>query len=360
MGSPICVLSEVEDPRRHNVVHRLGDMIMIAVASALCGGTSCVDFAQFARSKRVFLEGLLGEFAPPSHDTFSRVFRLLDPQAFSRQFAIFAAAFAEGVAGVVAIDGKALRRAYRTGMVAAPPLMVTAWAAQARVALAAVMPDPTEGGSEVTAALAVLDMLDLKGTVVTADALHCHRAMATRIRARGGDYALCLKGNQRKLRAAAQMALAAAGETPCAHLRERRHGRDERRSARVAAAPDFAENNAFPGACAIAEIVTQRGRAKAKTRLFLLSRIMTPEQALDTVRAHWSIENQLHWSLDVIMREDQIRARNDHAPANLAIITRAALNISNAIDDPKTPKRRRFLRCAWEDDYLQKALAYMR
>lgn len=359
MISPVRVLSEVEDPRRHNVVHRLGDIIIIAVASALCGGTSCVDFAQFARSKRGLLEELLGEFAPPSHDTFSRVFRLLDPDAFSRQFAAFAAAFGRGLAGVVAIDGKALRRAYRTGMVAAPPLMVTAWATQARLALAAVMPDPADGGNEVAAALAVLDMLDLKDTVVTADALHCHRAMATRIQARGGDYALCLKGNQRKLQAAAQAVLAAAPEAPRAHHRERRHGRDERRSARVVPAPGFAENHAFPGACAIAEIVSQRGKAKPRTRLFLLSRIMTAEQALDTVRAHWGIENHLHWSLDVILREDQIRARTDHAPANLALITRAALNIINAIDDPKTPKRRRFLRCAWEEQYLQKALAYM-
>ena len=359
MRSPVRLLSEVEDPRRHNVVHRLGDMIIIAVASALCGGTSCVDFAQFARSKRGFLEEVLGAFAPPSHDTFSRVFRLLDPAAFSRQFAIFAAAFAEGLAGVVAIDGKALRRAYRTGMAAAPPLMVTAWATQARLALAAVMPDPAEGGNEVAAALAVLDMLDLRGMVVTADALHCHRAMATRIRARGGDYALCLKGNQRTLQAAARAVLAAAPTAPRAHRRERIHGRDERRTARVAAAPGFAERTGFPDACAIAEIVTQRGTAKPRTRIFLLSQTLTPEQALDTVRAHWSIENHLHWSLDVILREDHIRARCDHAPANLALITRAALNIINAIDDPKTPKRRRFLRCAWENTYLQNALTYM-
>lgn len=360
MRTPIGLLSEIEDPRRHNVVHRLGDIIVIAVASALCGGTSCVDFAQFARSKRSFLEPLLGAFTPPSHDTFSRVLRLLDPEAFSRRFAAFAAAFADGLTGVVAIDGKALRRAYRTGMVAAPPLMVTAWAAEARLALAAVMPDPANGASEVSAALAVLDMLDLKGTVVTGDALHCHRAMAERIQARGGEYALCLKGNQRKLQAAAQAVLAGDPDTRRAQSRERGHGRDERRSARVVAAPGFAETHGFPGACAIAEIVTQRGKARPRTRLFLLSQIMTPEQALATVRAHWSIENHLHWSLDVIMREDQIRARNDHAPANLAIITRAALNIINAIDDPKTPKRRRFLRCAWEENYLQNALAYMR
>src|SRR5690606_1120176 len=107
-------------------------------------------------------------------------------------------------------------------------------------------------------------------------------------------------------------------------------------------------------------VTTQRGNAKPKTRLFLFSRRMKAADALAVVRAHWTIENNLHWSLDVVFREDDLRARKDNAPANLALINRAALNIINAIDDPKTSKRRRLMRCAWEDEYLEKATAHMR
>lgn len=360
MGTSAWILTSIADPRRPNIVHRLGDILLIAVASALCGGATCVDFAQFAKSKKPLLEKLLGPFAPPSHDTFSRVLRQLDPDAFARQFALFAAGFAKALDGVVAIDGKALRRAHETGMAAAPPLMVTAWAANARLALAGVMPDPSQGENEVSAALCVLDLLDLNGAIVTADALHCHRAMAEKILARGGDYALCLKGNQMKIKRAAEAVLAGAEKVDAAQTSEVSHGRNERRSIRIVRVPGFAETHDFPGVCAIAAVTTQRGKAAAKTRLFLFSKMLPAREALHVVRAHWTIENNLHWSLDVVLGEDGLRSRKDHAPANLALIGRAALNILNAIDDPKTAKRRRVLRCAWEDDYLENALAYMR
>lgn len=359
METPAGLLTAIADPRRPNIVHKLGDIILIAVASALCGGATCVDFAQFAVSKKALLEKVLGPFSPPSHVTFSRLFRQIDPNAFARQFAIFAAGFATALDGVVAIDGKALRRAHETGMAAAPPLMVTAWAANARLALAGVMPDPTKGENEVSAAIAVLDMLDPKGAIVTADALHCHRAMAQKILDRGGDYALCLKGNQMKLKRAAESLLATAKKVDSAQTHERSHGRIERRKIVIVAAPGFSETHDFPGVRAIAAVTTQRGKSPAKTRLFLFSHKPPARKALDIVRAHWTIENNLHWSLDVVLGEDSLRTRKDHAPANLALIGRAALNILNAIDDPQTPKRRRVLRCAWEDDYLEKALAHM-
>lgn len=360
MESPARLLTSLEDPRGANIVHRLGDIILIAVASALCGGATCVAYAQFAQSKKSILEKLLCPFTAPSHDTFSRLFRLLDLEAFGRCFAQFSAAFADSLDGVVAIDGKALRRAHETGMATSPPLMVTAWAATARLALAGVMPDPAKGGNEVTAALAVLDLLDLKGTVVTADALHTHRRMAGKILERGGDYALCPKGNQMKMKQDAEAVLADARKVETARSGALAHGRQEERSLRIVKAPDFAAKHDFPGVAAIAEVTTRRGKAKPKTRLFLLSRLMKADDALKVVRAHWSIENNLHWTLDVVFREDDLRGRKDNAPANIALINRAALNIINAIDDPKTSKRQRLMRCAWEDDYLEKAFAYMR
>lgn len=370
MASSISIFDDIPDPRAPNARHRLGDILVLAVASVLCGGETCVDFAQFARSKRAVMVQVLGDYAPPSHDTFSRVLRLLDPAALQTVFSRFAAAFAADLNGpdpdrpdgVVAIDGKAMRRAYETGLAASPPLMVTAFASQARLALAAAMPG--EGENEVEAALAVVTCLHLENCIVSADALHCHKRMAAAVLERRGDYALCLKGNQsalqRQARALLEADTAAATPVPAAETLEEGHGRQERRTARVVPAEGLGRADGFPGVAAVAEITSRRGAAAAKTRLYLLSTVIGPERALAVVRAHWSIENSLHWSLDVVIGEDGQRSRRDNAPANIAILNRCALNIARAIDDPKTPIRRRFKRCAWEDDYLLNALAQMR
>lgn len=370
MASSISIFDDIPDPRAANARHRLGDILVLAVASVLCGGETCVDFAQFARSKRAVMVRVLGDYAPPSHDTFSRVLRLLDPAALQTIFSRFAAAFAADLNRVdpdlpdrvVAIDGKAMRRAYETGLAASPPLMVTAFASQARLTLAAAMPGA--GENEVEAALAVVTGLDLENCIVSADALHCHKRMAAAVLERGGDYALCLKGNQSTLQRQARALLGADATsdapTAVAATLEEGHGRQERRTARVVPAEGLGRADGFPGVAAVAEITSRRGAGAPKTRLYLLSTVIAPERALAVVRAHWSIENGLHWSLDVVIGEDGLRSRRDNAPANIAILNRCALNIARAIDDPRTPIRRRFKRCAWEDDYLINALAHMR
>jgi predicted transposase YbfD/YdcC len=374
MVSSITIFDDIPDPRAANARHRLGDILVLAVASVLCGGETCVDFAQFARSKRAVMVQVLGDYAPPSHDTFSRVLRLLDPAALQTVFSRFAAAFAADLNRadpdrpdrdhpdrVVAIDGKAMRRAYETGLAASPPLMVTAFASQARLTLAAAMPGA--GENEVEAALAVVACLDLETCIVSADALHCHKRMAAAVLERGGDYALRLKGNrsdlQRQARALLDADATADAPASVAETLEEGHGRRER-TARVVPADGLGNADGFPGVAAVAEITGRRGASAPKTRLYLLSTVIAPERALAVVRAHWSIENSLHWSLDVVIGEEGLRSRRDNAPANIAILNRCALNIARAIDDPKTPIRRRFKRCAWEDDYLLNALAQMR
>ena len=132
---------DLPDPRAENAHHRLGDLMFIALAASLCGGQSAVDYALFARSKQALLERFLGPFDPPSHDTFSRVFRRLDPEAFARAFAAFAAGFANVTGGVVALDGKAMRRAYEAGARAWPPMIVSAWARAMRGRASEAAPD---------------------------------------------------------------------------------------------------------------------------------------------------------------------------------------------------------------------------
>ena len=352
------MFNELPDPRAANARHRLSDLILIALAASLCGAQGATDYAQFARSKRALLEQVIGPFEPPSHDTFSRIFRLLDPTAFAEVFAAFAKAFAGALEGVVALDGKAMRRAYEKGGRAWPPIVVTAWAAEARTVLGSLKAGGA-GQGEADTAVRLIGLLDLRGTTVTADALHCHRRMAAAITARGGDYVLSLKGNRAGLQRDAAARLS-AGSTELAATDDRAHGRHERRTARVVPAGEMAAQHNFQGLSAIAQVTGQRDDEPPQTRLFLLSRQMTAAELLDTVRAHWSVENSLHWSLDVIFNEDQSRARKDHAPANLALINRLAMTLLQRIDDPKTSIRRRIKKCAWEDQYLLNAIAHMR
>lgn len=166
----------VPDPRAANATHRLGDLIVMMVAASLCGATNATEFSLFAQERKQALSRLIAYEEAPSHDTFSRLLRLLDPEAFGRAFAAFAAGFAQACQGVVSLDSKALRRAYEKGLAASPPLTVSAFAAETRLCLAAASPGDAE--NEVEAALKVVELIDLTGRLVTADALHCHTRMA--------------------------------------------------------------------------------------------------------------------------------------------------------------------------------------
>lgn len=357
--------ADLPDPRANNALHDLTELLFIALVATLCGATSCSDMALFARTKAYLLRPILKlKHGFPSHDTFSRVFRMLDPQAFERSFRAFMKAFAEAAQieqprGVVALDGKALRRGYQRGKSHMPPLMVTAWAAQTRMALANVLaPD----NNEVAGALHLIELIQLKGCVVTADALHCHRAMAEAIVERDGDYVLALKDNQPALARDAQAAILAAARKgiKSAATHDGAHGRKERRSAIVAPVKDMAQKHDFPGLKAVARITSKRGKDKTVQRYFLMSQPYTPQEVLRIVRQHWTIENGLHWPLDVVLDEDLARNRKDNAPANIAVLRRLALNLARAHPDTKTSLRGKLKRAGWDDTFLLDMLAHMR
>jgi predicted transposase YbfD/YdcC len=351
--------SELPDPRAGNALHDLTEILFIALLATLCGAQTCCDMALFAQTKTALLRTVLVlAHGAPSHDTFSRVFRMLDPKAFEKAFRQFMQAFAESVQGVVALDGKALRRAYDRGKSHMPPIMVTAWGAQTRMALANVM---AEGNNEAAAALQLIGLLSLKGCVVTADALHCHRTMAQTIVGQDGDYVLAVKDNQRALLRDAKAAVAAAtrqgaGATVSA---DAAHGRHETRVAVVAPAGIMAEQHNFPGLQAVAQITSKRSGDNTVERYFLLSRQWRPGELLHIVRSHWSIENGLHWPLDVLLDEDLARSRKDNAPANLAVLRRLALNVARAHPDSKTSLRGKLKRAGWDDAFLLDMLKHM-
>jgi predicted transposase YbfD/YdcC len=361
-----AIFSDLPDPRDINALHDLTEMLFIALLATLSGASGCAAIAEFGVAKETLLREILElEHGIPSHDTFSRVFRMLDPAAFEQVFIRFMREFGEAAgipaaSGVVAFDGKSLRRAYEKGRAHMPPLMVTAWATNTRMVLAQTQ---APNGNEVKGTLDLLKLLDLKGCIVTTDALHCHRQMAKDVRAVGADYALKVKNNQPALVAAAEAALAAAGSrVKHAETLDNDHGRIERRRAIVVAAKDLAKTHKFEGLSAVGRIESWRtvnGRTSTFVHLILLSKVMPPAKLLETVREHWSIENRQHWPLDVTFREDDSRARKDNAPRNLAVLRRLSMNILRA-HPAKSSMNLKRQHAGWNDRFLLELLTHVR
>jgi predicted transposase YbfD/YdcC len=361
------VFRGLPDPRAGNARHDLLEVLFIALAATLCGAESCAEMAEFGQSKEGFLRLLLRlEHGIPSHDTFSRVFRLLKPEAFEKAFRRFITGFAKAnklpLTGVVAVDGKALRGAFERGRRSTPLHMVNVWAVEARLCLAQLK---APGRNESAGALQALALLDLEGCTITADALHCHRGFAAMVLDRGGDYVLALKNNQSKLFAAAVRRFARSGERSIAErIEPSTHDRREVRRATVLRDAGFGADDEFPGVKALGRI-TSRRRCHNKSaepplvRYFLLSKYISAKRLLAIARSHWGIENQLHWVLDVVMNEDRNRARRDHAPENLATLRRLALNILRAHPDDKS-MRRKIKRAGWDDAFLMSIISHMR
>jgi predicted transposase YbfD/YdcC len=362
LGTFISIFSDLEDPRASNAQHGLLEIIFIALAAVLCGAESCADMADFGRAKEGLLRQLLRlEHGIPSHDTFSRVFRLLDPEAFEAAFRRFMATFAGALAGVVAIDGKAVRGAYERGRRTTPLHLVNVWAAEARLAVAQ---RKAPGRNEVAGALEALRLVSLKGCIVTTDALHCHRDMAQTVLDRGADYVLALKENQSALFAAAVRTIETATDLESFEQRAvTSHGRVESRRVSLAGDPTLAQTLDFPGLCAVARLDASRQvegqAAEVSTRFFLLSSPLSAEKLLEVVRTHWSIENRLHWVLDVVFDEDRARNRKDNGPENLAIVRKLALNLLRSHPD-KASLRRKVKRAGWDDAFLLSLFSHMR
>jgi predicted transposase YbfD/YdcC len=239
--------------------------------------------------------------------------------------------------------------------------MIGVWDAETRVSIAACA---SADGNEVAATLKALQSLDLKGCVVTADALHCHPKMAAAVRATGAHYALRLKRNHAPLHACAVQAFAQAdarGDLAFHQTSNTGHDRSERRRASVIAVPADAPD--FPGLALFGRIESERRTADGKISTFrhyaVLSKAMTPQVMMATMRAHWGIENQLHWPLDVIFNEDAARTRKNHAPQNLAFIRRMALDILRAHPDKRSVARKMKL-ATWSKPFFFELFTHMR
>jgi predicted transposase YbfD/YdcC len=370
MGWLDACFADLPDPRTGNATrHNLLEVLTIALIASICGAESCVEFADFGRDReRLFKEFLTLENGLPSHDTFSRMFRLLDPAAFGACFSRFLDGLGEDGRGVLAIDGKTLRRSFNRAASTSALHVVTAFACEARLVVGQVA--VPAGGNEITAARTLLGLLDLSGMLVTGDAIHCQTETARLITARGGEWLFALKANRATLLADVERYFADPDAALEVHTTtDADHGRLETRHHGVChdvgwlfSDRRYPDEPNMPGLATMAmvEAVVERdGRTSTVRRYYLSSATLSAERFAQAVRAHWRIENSQHWVLDVSFDEDRARNRSDHGPENLAILRRLALNVLRSAR-PDISIRRKRKRSGWSDDFARSVLGQMR
>jgi predicted transposase YbfD/YdcC len=354
----IC-LENVVDPRiDRNKRHKLVDILVIALCGFLAGCEGWVDVELFGISRRRWLENFLElPHGIPSHDTFGRVFALLDPEQLVRVLRQFVRAMTGSLQGeAVAIDGKTLRRSGNTTTGKDALHLVNAWATERGVVLGQVA--TADHSNEITAIPVLLQLLDVRGATVTIDAMGCQKEIARQVCAQGGDYVLAVKGNQKTLEEAVEFRMGRGhSNVPRWKLttREESHGRKERRTYTAMAAPAAVRRH-WPDAQSIVRVCresTSQGKKSTEVRNFISSLPPQVERLASLIRGHWGIENRLHWSLDVTFNEDQSRIRQGHAAENAALLRRLTLSILKQDTRYSNSLRCKRLRAAWETSALE-------
>lgn len=359
--SLLASLRIISDPRVNRTLrHPLESILFIAVCGVLCGAESWTDLEAFGASRREwFSQHVDLPNGIPSHDTFGRVFAQLDPQALQESLLLWVRAAALRTPGeVVAIDGKTLRRSHLRGE--RPLHLVSAWAHANHLMLGQVKTE--EKSNEIEAIPRLLEMLDIKKCTVTLDAMGTQREIAQKIREKQADYVLCLKGNQgvfhEEVKAFWEDPKLPESDYLTHETLDKGHGRVEKRRYRISDQIQrlSIERNGWVGLKTIGMVESERivGNHKSvERRLFLSSLGADAKLFAEAVRAHWKIENELHWSMDVLFGEDQCRVRVKHAAENFAILRRMALHLlKKERSSPKQSVRGKRLKAAWEPAYL--------
>lgn len=353
------------DPRRkdHNKLrHELLDIVVISILAVICGADSWIEIEVFGKEKESWLKTFLSlPNGIPSHDTFGRIFSLIDPSAFDRCFLGWVKTIRRRIPKeVVAIDGKSVRRSYQDEL--RPLHLVNAFATENGIVIGQKKVDGKS--NEITAIPELLKLLDIEGCIVTTDAMGCQCWITMKIAEQKADYALAVKGNQRRLltditRHFSEVEAATTTDIGYARTSEHGHGREEVRECRVSTVGCVRDKGRWQNLRSIAKVTCTRiinGKTSTESRYFISSLEPDAVEMLRVVRAHWKVETSLHWSLDISFREDESRIRIGHAQENLALIRKLALNLLRNEKTSRSGIKARRLQAGWSEEYLLRVL----
>jgi predicted transposase YbfD/YdcC len=358
---------DMPDPRqRAKVIYPLDEVLLLSLLAVLGGAETFCDIARFGEKKI----GLLRRFRPfrdgtPAHDHLGDIFATLDAKEFQRCFVAWVAALIGAPVDVIAIDGKTLRRSYQKKGGKEPIHMVSAFAARQRLVLAQVK--VAEKSNEIVAIPALLAMLAIEGAIVTIDAMGCQRNIAQEILNKKADYVLALKGNQGTLREDVEVFATEQKANGFKHTKVSRHetvdgdhGRIETRTYTAIHDVDWLqERHDWPGLKGVVMVESTReigDKVERETRFYITSLLMLANQLGPVIRAHWAVENSLHWVMDMVFRDDECRIRIDHAPANFTTIKHIAHNLIRRAPGKDSLRLKRKV-AAWDDDFLASLVA---
>lgn len=358
----LSYFKDLSDPRQSGkVMYPLDEVLLLTLLAVLAGAETFVDIARFGAKKLP----LLRRFRPfvdgtPSHDHLGDIFASLDAEAFQRCFVAWAVSLTGVPSGVIAIDGKTSRRSYQKSSGKASIHVVSAFAARQRLVIGQVK--VAEKSNEITAIPKLLDMLAIEGAIVSIDAMGCQRDIAQKIIDKKADYVLALKGNQGTLRDDVELFVT---EQKACNFKDTKitrdqtvdgdHGRIETRTTTVIHDVEWLRKHhdwpSLNGIVIIDSIREINTRSERETRFYITSSVLPASRLGAAVRSHWSVENSLHWVMDMVFRDDECRIRTEHAPANFTIIKHAALNLTRKAPGKDSLRLKRKV-AAWDDDFL--------
>ena len=354
---------DMPDPRQKGkVLYPLNEIILTSLCAIICGAESYVEIEEFGEAKIDFLKQFLPfENGIPSHDTFGIVFASIDAKVFSEKFIAWARSLQKSMPGFVAIDGKTVRRS-KDGSI--PPVhIVSAWAGQQHMVMGQTKTD--EKPNEIKAIPELLSMLALQGAIVTIDAMGCQKKIVTKIREKGAEYVIAVKENQKNLHGEIDILFQAAASgtlpvsLPTCKTIDKDHGRIESRTYMVTDQIDFLSlSGQWPGVKSIGCVTANRevnGTVSEHTRYFISSLPADPCLFAKAVRSHWSIENSLHWVMDVVFRDDECRIRKKNGPTNFVTLKHMTQNMLKSLPGKMSMRVRR-KRAGWDDDFLTAVL----
>jgi len=358
---------DLEDPRQiDKSTYPLDEILLLVLCAVLCGANDWVAIALYGKEKRAFLQIFRPyENGTPSHDQLGYLFAHIDPEQFQQCFVNWVSALQKAIKGVVAIDGKVLRRSFDKAGKKGAINMVSAWCSGQNLVLAQTAVD--KKSNEITAIPKLLDLLTIKGAIITIDAMGCQRKIAQKILDKEADYILSMKGNQGNMHKdiarffKKQKRAKSKNITMCCHKKkEKSHGRNEAR--KVTVCTDVAwlqKRHDWPGLKSIIVVEysskTKAGKSRKETRYYISSLQKEAEFMASAIRDHWGVENGLHWVMDMVFRDDECRIRKGNAPANFATIKHVASNLLR-LAKGKISMRQKRHKAAWSETYLMELL----